>query len=69
MDSAVEMESTFTTGKLQVRSKTWVNKGRTRDGARPELSDRLTVVILEEIDGVLYCLLLSLAALFSYQTG
>ena len=56
MDSAVEMGSTFRTGKLQVRTRTWINKGITRDGARPELSERLTVVILEEIAGKLYCL-------------
>lgn len=56
MDSAVEMGSIFSTGKLQVRSRTWVNKGVTRDGARPELSERLTVVILEEIAGIPYCL-------------
>lgn len=46
----------FSTGKLQIRSRTWINTGVIRDGARPALSERLTVVILEEIAGILYCL-------------
>lgn len=56
MDSAVEMGSMLSTGKVQVHSRTWINKGITGDGARPELLESLTVVILEEIAGILYCL-------------
>lgn len=56
MDSAVEMGRMFSTGKLQIHSRTWINTGVIKDGARPALSERPTVVILEEIAGILYCL-------------
>jgi len=54
MDSAVEMGGTFSAGKLQVRTGTWINNGIAGDGARPEFSERLAVVTLEEIAGRLY---------------